>query len=113
MLSDFPCWLNRDDREVGEALIAIGWYWLPDEQPETWDGTWEWKALRCCGWQFWATPGETCILAVRRGAVFGLCLEGQELDFRKELKRAREAIRSVTRLQDERRPSQLVLNLGV
>ena len=113
---NLPCWLTPDEKEVAHALLQLDWIWLKDEEPEHWeDKAWEYKIDRCLGWQFWATPGETSLLLVKNGAVFGLPLEGRQpdLDFEGELQKAKEAIQRVSKLQETRRPEQLSLFSGV
>lgn len=110
--TNLPCWLTPDDREVARALLQLDWIWLKDEEPEGWqDKAWEYKIGRCQSWQFWATPGETSLLVVRDGAVFGLPLEGREpkLDFEGERKKAKIAIQRILKTQQTRRPAQLSL----
>lgn len=107
---NFPCWLRSDDQEVAQALLKLEWFWLKDEEPESWeDKGWKYKIGCCGGWQFWGVPGETCLLVVCCGAVFGLCLEGTKLDFEGELSKARSAIAHVLEVQQARRPLQLCL----
>lgn len=107
---NLPCWLSRDDKETAIALIHLDWIWLEDEEPESWeDKAWEYKIGRCLGWQFWSVPGEVCLMAVKSGAVFGLCLEGKNLDFEGELKKARGTIHRISKAQLARSPLQLSL----
>ena len=107
---DLPCWLSPNDQEVAQALLEIDWIWLEDEEPEQWeDQTWEYKITRHRGWQFWGTPGETCLLVARNGACFGLCLEGRKLDFEEQLHKAKAAISQILGQQEARRPKQLCL----
>lgn len=109
---NLPCWLTPNDREIAIALLELDWIWLKDEEPESWeDKAWEYKIGRCGSWEFWATPGETSLLTVRNGAVFGLPLEGREpeLDFEGELQKARGTIGRVSKAQQARRPEQLSL----
>lgn len=108
--NDLPCWLSPADKEIAQALLQIDWIWLEHEEPENWaNKAWEYKLSSHQGWQFWGVPGEVCLLVVRSGAVFGLCLEAQKLDFGTELQKAKTAIFRVKQAQDAVRPKQLAL----
>lgn len=114
--SNIPCWLSQGDKEIGQALLELDWIWLKDDDPKYWEHEdWEYKISSFRGWQFWATPGETSLLVVRRGAVFGLLLEGREpeLDFEGELHKAKAIISQCLAQQDARQPQQLSLFGGI
>jgi hypothetical protein len=113
-ITDLPCWLSNDDKEVANALLELEWIWLEDEEPESWEEQiWERKICKYRGWQFWSVPGEVCLLVSRNGAVFGLCLEAMnpKPDFEGEIKKAKSAISRVHKLQESVKPKQLTLFL--
>jgi hypothetical protein len=109
---NLPCWLSRNDQEVVESLLDLDWIWLKDEKPEFWeDNAWEYKIGCSHGWQFWATPGEACLLVVKNGATFGYCFEGWSYpqNFEEELSKAKAVIQRVLKTQQARKPRQLSL----
>ncbi len=106
---NLPCWFSADDRAQAQALLNLGWRWLPSERVEDWRSLEHKIGKKFHGWQFWSTLGEVSLLASKDGAAFALGVEPTA--FENELKKAKEAISKAIQQQEASKPIQLKLDL--